>query len=172
MIPLVSIEKELVVIKETLVRKIDTIFKRLNKQIPYLIGTMIETPRACLIADKIAEHVDFISFGTNDLTQLTYGFSRDDIGKFVQDYEQKEILATDPFQHIDVDGVGALLHEAIQKIKSTGKSVSIGICGEVGGDPESIRFLLNEGVDYFSCSPYRIPAALLTIAQQSIKKNS
>lgn len=171
MIPLVSIEKEVIVIKETLVRKIETIFKRFAKRVPYLIGTMIETPRACLIADKIAEHVDFISFGTNDLTQLTYGFSRDDIGKFVQDYEQKDILVNDPFQHIDVDGVGVLLHEAIQKIKRTGKDVSIGICGEVGGDPESIRFLLSEGVDYVSCSPYRIPAALLTIAQQSIKNN-
>lgn len=130
---------------------------------------MIETPRACLIADKIAEQVDFISFGTNDLTQLTYGFSRDDIGKFVQDYEQKNIMPSDPFQHIDVDGVGVLLHEAIQKIKATSKKVSIGICGEVGGDPESIQFLLKEGVDYVSCSPYRIPAALLTIAQQRIK---
>lgn len=169
MIPLVSIEKELALIKESLVRKSETIFEKMGKRVSYQIGTMIETPRACLIADKIAEQVDFISFGTNDLTQLTYGFSRDDIGKFVQDYEQKNIMPSDPFQHIDVDGVGVLLHEAIQKIKATSKKVSIGICGEVGGDPESIQFLLKEGVDYVSCSPYRIPAALLTIAQQRIK---
>lgn len=173
MIPLVSIEGEIAFIKDRLVQRIQAVFHRLGKKVPYKIGTMIETPRACLIADQIAEHVDFISFGTNDLTQLTFGFSRDDIGKFVGAYESKGILASDPFQHIDTNGVGALIHEAVQRVKTAGRDeVSIGICGEVGGDPESIQFLLGEGIDYVSCSPYRIPAAWLTIAQQSVKQGA
>lgn len=169
MIPLVSIEEEIVFIKKRLVQSINNVFGRIGKEVNYQIGTMIETPRACLIADKIAEHVDFISFGTNDLTQLTYGFSRDDSGKFVGAYETAGVLTSDPFQHIDANGVGLLIHEAIQKVKNAGKTaVSIGICGEAGGDPESIQFLLGEGIDYVSCSPYRIPAAWLAIAQQEL----
>lgn len=169
MIPLVSIEKEIVFIKEKLEKIISNTFIEKGKEIPYLIGTMLETPRACLIADKISKHVDFISFGTNDLTQLTFGFSRDDIGKFVNDYERQQIIESDPFQHLDKDGVGKLLKIAINSIKENESSdVSIGICGEVGGDPQSIEFLLNEGIQYVSCSPYRIPAALLTIAKLNI----
>lgn len=169
MIPLVSIEKEIVFIKEKLEKIISNTFIEKGKEIPYLIGTMLETPRACLIADKISKHVDFISFGTNDLTQLTFGFSRDDIGKFVNDYERQQIVESDPFQHLDKDGVGKLLKIAINSVKENESSdVSIGICGEVGGDPQSIEFLLNEGIQYVSCSPYRIPAALLTIAKLNI----
>lgn len=169
MIPLVSIEKEIVFIKEKLEKIISNTFIEKGKEIPYLIGTMLETPRACLIADKISKHVDFISFGTNDLTQLTFGFSRDDIGKFVNDYERQQIIESDPFQHLDKDGVGKLLKIAINSVKENEYSdVSIGICGEVGGDPQSIEFLLNEGIQYVSCSPYRIPAALLTIAKLNI----
>lgn len=169
MIPLVSIEKEIIFIKEKLEKIISNTFIEKGKEIPYLIGTMLETPRACLIADKISKHVDFISFGTNDLTQLTFGFSRDDIGKFVNDYERQQIIESDPFQHLDKDGVGKLLKIAINSIKENESSdVSIGICGEVGGDPQSIEFLLNEGIQYVSCSPYRIPAALLTIAKLNI----
>ncbi|AQS53370.1 Pyruvate, phosphate dikinase [Jeotgalibaca dankookensis] len=169
MIPLVSIEKEIVFIKEKLEKIISNTFIEKGKEIPYLIGTMLETPRACLIADKISKHVDFISFGTNDLTQLTFGFSRDDIGKFVNDYERQQIIESDPFQHLDKDGVGKLLKIAINSVKENESSdVSIGICGEVGGDPQSIEFLLNEGIQYVSCSPYRIPAALLTIAKLNI----
>lgn len=169
MIPLVSVEGEIIFLKDKLVKVIDNTFAEAGKRIPYHIGTMIETPRACLTSGKIAKHVDFISFGTNDLTQLTYGFSRDDIGKFVGDYERESILPADPFQHIDEDGVGELVQLAINKAKvETNGDISIGVCGEVGGDPQSIAFLLDKGVHYVSCSPYRVPAAWLTIAQLSI----
>lgn len=170
MIPLVSVEAEIVFLKERLLNVIKAVFEEKGKEIPYQIGTMLETPRACLTAGSIGKHVDFISFGTNDLTQLTYGFSRDDIGKFVGDYEREKIIESDPFQHLDEEGVGELVTYAIERAKdATDKPLSIGICGEVGGDPASIAFLIDKGVHYVSCSPYRVPAAWLTIAQLSLK---
>ena len=129
---------------------------------------MIEIPRAALIADKIAQNADFFSFGTNDLTQMTYGFSRDDAEKFLKDYYQKSIFEKDPFAHVDEIGVGRLMKMAIQKGRSVNENLFLGICGEHGGDPESISFFHKIGLDYVSCSPYRIPIARLAAAQVAI----
>jgi len=128
-------------------------------KIKYLIGTMIEVPRAAWAADKIAQEAEFFSFGTNDLTQLTLGFSRDDAGKFLKDYQEKGILPKDPFVHLEKEGVGAAIRMAIEKGKKTRKDLKVGICGEHGGDPESIAFFHELGLDYVSCSPYRVPIA-------------
>ncbi|WP_206912102.1 pyruvate, phosphate dikinase [Enterococcus sp. DIV0849a] len=166
MIPLIGSKEEMAWLRERLKQTIQTIFVKTNQVISYKIGTMLEIPRACLTAEKIAEVSDFFSFGTNDLTQLTYGFSRDDSGKFIGAYQEKKLLKEDPFQHIDEDGVGSLMKIAVDKIRHVDPSITIGVCGEIGGDPQSIRFLKKIGVDYISCSPYRIPAAILTIAQE------
>lgn len=166
MIPLIGSQEEMKWLRDRLDQTIKNIFVRKSQVIPYKIGTMLEIPRACLTAEKIAEVADFFSFGTNDLTQLTYGFSRDDSGKFISAYQEKSLLKEDPFQHIDEEGVGALMKIAVDKIRQVDPSIKIGVCGEVGGDPQSIRFLKKIGVDYISCSPYRIPAAILTIAQE------
>ena len=135
----------------------------------YLVGTMIELPRACLTADKIAQKDEFFSFGTNDLTQTTYGFSRDDIGGFLPDYLESKILEHDPFQSLDQDGVGQLVSMAVKKGRNVQKELKIGICGEHGGDPSSVEFCYNEGLDYVSCSPYRVPIARFAAAQSVLK---
>ena len=135
----------------------------------YLVGTMIELPRACLTADKIAHKAEFFSFGTNDLTQTTYGFSRDDIGGFLPDYLENNILEHDPFQSLDQDGVGQLVSMAVKKGRNIQKDLKIGICGEHGGDPSSVEFCYNEGLDYVSCSPYRVPIARFAAAQSVLK---
>lgn len=166
MIPLIAEKAELVSIKTSLCQHIDKIFKEHPMQpFPYEIGTMIELPRACFIADQLAEEADFFSFGTNDLTQMTYGFSRDDIGKFIQHYKEGEIMSFDPFQTIDRAGVGELMKIAISKARQVKPELPIGICGEVGGDPASIPFFQEIGITYVSCSPYRVPAARLAVAQ-------
>jgi len=146
---------------------IESTIQKLNisKNINIKIGTMIELPRACFIADEIAKHADFISFGTNDLTQTTFGFSRDDIGSFLPNYIENNIIKKDPFQTLDTIGVGELIKIAIKKSKTTNPNIKIGVCGEHGGDPESIKFLVEAGVHYVSCSPFRIPIAGLTLAQ-------
>jgi pyruvate,orthophosphate dikinase len=126
---------------------------------------MIELPRACLIADKIAKHADFFSFGTNDLTQTTFGYSRDDIGSFIYDYLNKSMLPGDPFESIDVDGVGSLVKMAVNRGKKENQNLKIGICGEHGGDPKSIEFFHKIGLHYVSCSPFRVPIARLSSAQ-------
>ena len=146
---------------------IESTIQKLNmsKNINIKIGTMIELPRACFIADKIAKHADFISFGTNDLTQTTFGFSRDDIGSFLPNYIENNIIKKDPFQTLDTNGVGELIQIAIKKSKTTNPNIKIGVCGEHGGDPDSIKFLVEAGVHYVSCSPFRIPIAGLTLAQ-------
>ncbi|MFD2305941.1 pyruvate, phosphate dikinase [Enterococcus termitis] len=167
MIPLIGSKEEMAWLRERLVQTVQQIFEEKQQIIPYKIGTMLEIPRACLTADEIAETADFFSFGTNDLTQLTYGFSRDDSVKFIGAYEERKLLKADPFQHIDEEGVGVLMKIAVEKIRKYDPKIKIGVCGEVGGDPQSIRFLQKIGVDYVSCSPYRIPAAILTIAQES-----
>jgi pyruvate,orthophosphate dikinase len=141
--------------------------KQKIKKLNIKIGTMIELPRACLIADQIAQEADFISFGTNDLTQTTFGFSRDDIGSFLPDYLNQKIIHNDPFQTLDRDGVGELVRIAILKSRKVNPNIKIGICGEHGGDPNSIKFLVSAGVNYVSCSPYRVPVASLTLAQLS-----
>jgi len=140
------------------------------KQIPHMVGTMIEIPRACLLADKMAEESEFFSFGTNDLTQMTFGFSRDDIGSFLPEYLERKILAADPFQTIDQTGVGQLIEMSVKKGRSTRKDLKVGICGEQGGDPESVKFCFKAGLNYVSCSPFRVPIARLAAAHASLGK--
>ena len=171
MIPLIADKKELEFVKSYLTQHIQFLFREHEQEpFPYEIGTMIELPRACLTADKLAREADFFSFGTNDLTQMTYGFSRDDIGKFIGHYKKTSILSFDPFQHIDQEGVGELMRIAISKARRVKPSLSIGICGEVGGDPASISFFQEIGVTYVSCSPYRVPAARLAVAQAVLQE--
>ena len=140
-------------------------------ELEYHIGTMIEVPRAALTADQIATEADFFSFGTNDLTQMTFGFSRDD-AKFLDDYKEKGILEKDPFQTLDVVGVGQLVQMAAQKGRSVKAELKLGICGEHGGDPASVEFCHGVGLDYVSCSPYRVPIARLAAAQAKIKEQA
>jgi pyruvate, orthophosphate dikinase len=150
----------------------ETLGKMNIKRIPHLYGTMIEIPRACLTADKMAEEAEFFSFGTNDLTQMGFGFSRDDIGGFMQDYIEKKILPADPFQTIDQEGIGQLVQMAVQKGRKTRKDLKIGICGEQGGDPASVEFCFKTGLNYVSCSPFRVPIARLAAAQSAISAKS
>ena len=168
MIPLVGTVTEYTD-QEKIIREVaETIEKQNGITLKYLVGTMIELPRACLTADQIAEHAEFFSFGTNDLTQTTYGFSRDDIGSFLPDYLDRNILSGDPFQSLDVQGVGKLVSMAVQYGREVKSSLKIGICGEHGGDPKSIHFCKNNGLDYVSCSPYRVPIARLSAAQAEL----
>ena len=138
-----------------------------DKKIP--IGTMIEVPRSALLADEVAEYADFFSFGTNDLTQMTFGFSRDDVNKLMNTYFSTEILQSHPFKTIDVNGVGKLIEIATEKGRKTKNELSIGVCGEQGGEPESIDFCYKTGLNYVSCSPFRVPVARLATAQAVIR---
>jgi len=147
----------------------DVILRKKLDEIPYSFGTMIEIPRAALLADRMAKEADFFSFGTNDLTQMTFGFSRDDIGGFMNDYLEQKIIPADPFQTIDQDGVGQLIKVAVDKGRSTKKALKVGICGEQGGDPESVRFCFKTGLNYVSCSPYRVPIARLSAAHAALQ---
>ena len=169
MIPLIGDVNELKYVKNIIKEEADKLINDANSHIEYKIGTMIELPRACLIADSIAKEAEFFSFGTNDLTQLTYGFSRDDASKFLKDYYSKNIFESDPFATIDEEGVGSLVKMAVDKGKSVRKNISLGICGEHGGDPKTIDFCNRVGLTYVSCSPYRIPVARLAAAQATIK---
>ena len=169
MIPLVGEVKELTYVKKTVVAAVEEVLKSAGVDIKYKVGTMIEIPRACITADKIAEEAEFFSFGTNDLTQMTFGFSRDDAGKFLGEYYDRKIFETDPFGSLDQDGVGYLVEMAVRKGKSTRPGIKLGICGEHGGDPSSIEFCHRAGLDYVSCSPYRVPIARLAAAQAAIK---
>jgi pyruvate,orthophosphate dikinase len=139
------------------------------KKIKYMVGTMIEIPRASMVADKIAQVAQFFSFGTNDMTQMGFGFSRDDIGSFLPDYLKKGILPRDPFQSLDRAGIGEIIKIGIQKGRKTNKHLEVGICGEHGGDPDSIAFCHQVGMDYVSCSPFRVPIARLAAAQAAVK---
>ena len=147
----------------------DETIKKYGVQLKYMVGTMIEVPRAALTADEIASEAEFFSFGTNDLTQMTLGFSRDDIGKFLPDYLSKNILEKDPFAVLDQTGVGQLVQMACEKGKSVRPNIKLGICGEHGGDPSSIDFCHRVGLNYVSCSPYRVPIARLAAAHAAIK---
>lgn len=169
MIPLVGDPKELKYVKNIVVETIEKVFEEQDYKVEYMIGTMIEIPRAALLADEIAEDAEFFSFGTNDLTQMTYGFSRDDAGKFLNDYYEKQIFESDPFARIDTKGVGQLIEIAVEKGKKTRPNIELGICGEHGGDPSSIEFCHNVGLTYVSCSPFRVPIARLAAAQAAIK---
>jgi pyruvate,orthophosphate dikinase len=169
MIPLTGTYEEMKM-QETIVRDtISKIFEERNETIEHLVGTMIEIPRAALIANKIAESAEFFSFGTNDLTQMTFGYSRDDAGKFLPIYIEKGILKHDPFEVLDQEGVGQLVEMACKKGRETRPDIKLGICGEHGGEPSSVKFCHNTGLDYVSCSPYRVPIARLAAAQASIQ---
>ncbi|NND31453.1 MAG: pyruvate, phosphate dikinase, partial [Saprospiraceae bacterium] len=169
MIPLAGISREVIMQIEVIKETAEHVFQELNTRVDYKIGTMIEIPRAALVADRFADHVDFFSFGTNDLTQMTYGYSRDDFGKFLPVYLSKGILRADPFTTIDQFGVGELVEIGTKRGRSKHPELKVGVCGEHGGDPESIKFFHRTGLDYVSCSPYRIPIARLVAGQAAIE---
>jgi pyruvate,orthophosphate dikinase len=168
MIPLVGTRRELEITRTQVDRVAREVLDRAGKTLAYTVGTMIELPRAALTADRIAEVADFFSFGTNDLTQTTFGLSRDDAGKFLPHYVEAGILPKDPFVSLDIEGVGALVRIAVEKGRATKPDIKLGICGEHGGDPASIAFCEEVGLDYVSCSPYRVPVARLAAAQAAI----
>ena len=169
MIPLIADYKELEILKGESEEVIQSVFKEKNKEIKYKLGTMLELPRACITADQVAKHAEFFSFGTNDLTQTTFGLSRDDAGKFLPMYQSRNIFEKDPFVSLDQNGVGFLVEHAVKLGKETNSKLHCGICGEHGGDPASIDFCHRVGLDYVSCSPFRVPIARLAAAQAAIK---
>jgi pyruvate,orthophosphate dikinase len=168
MIPLVGSVREFTDLEEMTRRVAAEVAARTKVEVPYLVGTMMEVPRACLVAEDIARSAEFFSFGTNDLTQMAYGFSRDDIGKFLPDYLERRILPKDPFQSIDQQGVGRLVRMGVEEGRRGRANLKIGICGEHGGDPESVGFFHRTGLDYVSCSPYRVPVARLAAAHATL----
>jgi pyruvate,orthophosphate dikinase len=170
MVPLVGMKKELENQKELIKRTADEVMQKKGVKIEYLVGTMIELPRAALVADEIAKDAEFFSFGTNDLTQTTFGFSRDDAGKFINHYTENGIMEKDPFQTLDIEGVGQLVKMGVTKGRSTRKDLKVGICGEHGGDPASIEFCFKIGLNYVSCSPFRVPIARLAAAHAKLKE--
>jgi pyruvate,orthophosphate dikinase len=171
MIPLVGTKKELDYLKTYTVETAERVMKDQKTKVDYLYGTMIEVPRAAVTADEIAQTAEFFSFGTNDLTQMTFGYSRDDVNSFLPDYLKKEILDRDPFQSIDTAGVGQLIAMGVQKGRSTRPDLKCGICGEHGGDPKSVEFCHSVGLNYVSCSPFRVPIARLAAAHAAIKES-
>jgi len=169
MIPLVGEVKELKYVKDVVVRTANELIEKAGIKMEYKVGTMIEIPRAALTADEIAKEAEFFSFGTNDLTQMTFGFSRDDAGKFLEEYYNKKIYDFDPFARLDTTGVGKLVEMAVELGKKTRPDIKLGVCGEHGGDPSSIEFCHKVGLDYVSCSPFRVPIARLAAAQAAIR---
>jgi len=170
MIPLVADVEELKRQAEIVRRVAQEVFLAEERGVPYLVGTMIELPRAALTADEIAKEADFFSFGTNDLTQTTFGLSRDDAGRFLPFYVEHGILNEDPFQVLDQDGVGKLIEIAVRLGRGTRADLKIGICGEHGGEPRSVKFCHHVGMNYVSCSPFRIPIARLAAAQAALEE--
>ncbi|HPA58105.1 MAG TPA: pyruvate, phosphate dikinase, partial [bacterium] len=171
MVPLVGKVEEYRLQKEIIISTVEQVFKEKKITVEYMVGTMIEVPRGALTADEIAEEAEFFSFGTNDLTQMTFGYSRDDSGKFLKDYIDKKILTIDPFQSIDQEGVGQLVEIACKRGKKTRPNIKLGVCGEHGGDPASIDFFHRAGLNYVSCSPYRVPIARLAAARAAINND-
>lgn len=169
MIPLIATKDELSILKKVVIEEAEAVFSEKGKTVEYMIGTMIELPRAALMAGDVAEEADFFSFGTNDLTQTTLGMSRDDAGKFLPEFVEQGILEKDPFATLDKEGVGQLVDIACQRGRQTKANIKLGVCGEHGGDPSSIAFFEEVGLDYISCSPYRVPIARLAAAQEAIK---
>ncbi|HEX6262575.1 MAG TPA: putative PEP-binding protein, partial [Actinomycetota bacterium] len=166
MVPLVATKEELDTVEAMIREEADGVLSRKGVELEYLVGTMIELPRAAMAAGEIAESAEFFSFGTNDLTQTTYGFSRDDVeGKFLARYLEDKIMLANPFESLDVSGVGELVDIACQRGRKTREDLKLGICGEHGGDPDSVHFFHRVGLDYVSCSPYRVPIARLAAAQ-------
>jgi pyruvate,orthophosphate dikinase len=170
MIPLVGFETELAFLRARAEAVIAEVTGGSRRRIPFRIGTMIEVPRAAVTAGRIAEHAEFFSFGTNDLTQMTCGISRDDMASFVPDYIERKLIARDPFQVLDRDGVGVLVRWAVEAGRKARKGLKVGICGEHGGDPESVAFCHEVGLDYVSCSPFRVPIARLAAAQAALRE--
>jgi len=170
MIPLVGDLKEFVAQKEVILRVAEEVFAKKKTTVSYKIGTMIEVPRGALMADEIAKEAEFFSFGTNDLTQMTYGFSRDDVAKFLPEYLKQGLLERDPFVALDQVGVGQLIKTAVEKGRSTREGIKLGICGEHGGEPTSIDFCHRAGLNYVSCSPFRVPIARLAAAQAALRE--
>ena len=168
MIPLVATRRELEITRAQVEKIAERVFAEAGKRIEFSVGTMIELPRAALTADKIAGVADFFSFGTNDLTQTVFGLSRDDAGKFLPSYVDQGILAKDPFVSLDIEGVGEMVRIAVEKGRAVKPGLKLGICGEHGGDPASIHFCESIGLDYISCSPYRVPVARLAAAQAAL----
>ena len=169
MVPLIMDIKELKFVKNTICETADKLIKEAGIELKYHVGTMIEIPRAALLSDEIAQEAEFFSFGTNDLTQLTFGFSRDDSAKFLPSYYHTNILGADPFKTLDYEGVGKLVTTSVKLGRSTRKDLHVGVCGETGGDARSILFYHQAGLDYVSCSPFRVPVARLAAAQANIK---
>ncbi len=169
MVPLVSVSEELAQQSEVIHEVAQQVMGEHGMKFEYEVGTMIELPRACLTAHKIAEHASFFSFGTNDLTQTTFGLSRDDSGRFLPTYVDRKILADDPFQVLDREGVGELVRIGAERGRSVKPNLKVGICGEHGGDPQSISFCNEIGLNYVSCSPYRVPVARLAAAQATLE---
>ena len=168
MIPLAATRREVTLQKEIADRTAEEVFSKKGIRVKYFVGTMVELPRTCLIADEIARDAEFFSFGTNDLTQTTYGYSRDDSGKFLEAYTREGILEHDPFVVIDRIGVGEMVRIGTERGRKTRPDLEVGICGEHGGDPASVEFCHQAGLDYVSCSPYRVPIARLAAAQAAL----
>ena len=168
MIPLIGTTGEMKMIKEYAIEVAEAVIKEYGVKVDYMIGTMIEIPRAALLAGEIAKDAEFFSFGTNDLTQMTFGYSRDDAGKFLPLYVEKKILPFDVFQSLDQEGVGELVKIGVERGRATRSDLKIGICGEHGGDPDSVKFCHNVGMNYVSCSPFRVPLARLAAAQAQL----
>ncbi|RTM11624.1 MAG: pyruvate, phosphate dikinase, partial [Bradyrhizobiaceae bacterium] len=170
MVPLIATKMELDLVKARIDATAQAVMRETNTKIAYQVGTMIELPRACLLAAEIAESAEFFSFGTNDLTQTTYGISRDDAASFLGTYVSKGILPIDPFISLDQEGVGELVKIGVARGRKTRAKLKVGICGEHGGDPASVAFCHHIGLDYVSCSPYRVPIARLAAAQAALGK--
>jgi pyruvate,orthophosphate dikinase len=165
MIPLVGTYQELEILRNNAIEVAERVIAETGTKIEYKVGTMIEIPRAALTADEVAKHADFFSFGTNDLTQMTFGYSRDDVGSFLPQYVEDGILEYDPFAVLDQTGVGQLVRIGTERGRSTKKDLKVGICGEHGGEPKSVEFCYKTGLNYVSCSPFRVPIARLAAAQ-------
>ena len=170
MIPLIGTKAEYDILEELIRSTAKEVIKKKGMKVKYLVGTMMEIPRATLVADKVAEKAEFFSFGTNDLTQMTFGFSRDDVGTFLPEYIDQKILREDPFASIDQGGVGQLVRYGVERGRSTRKNLKCGVCGEHGGDPASVKFFAGVGLNYVSCSPFRVPIARLAAAQAAIEQ--
>ena len=170
MVPLIGTVNELKMLRPIIEETVDAELEKAGMKLDYTVGTMIEIPRACVTADEIAEVADFFSFGTNDLTQMGFGYSRDDAGKFLGEYVEKGVLEKDPFQVLDQKGIGKLVEMAVKLGRQTKPELKLGICGEHGGEPSSVEFCYNQGLNYVSCSPFRVPIARLAAAQATVKK--
>jgi pyruvate,orthophosphate dikinase len=169
MIPLVGFLPELKAQAKIVRETAEKVFAEKGTKVPYLVGTMIELPRACVVADQIAKEAEFFSFGTNDLTQTTLGMSRDDYGSFIRVYLESDLIPKDPFQSIDIEGIGGLMKIGVEKGRQTRANLKIGICGEHGGEPDSVKFCHRIGLNYVSCSPFRVPIARLAAAQAALE---